>query len=443
MFLGNRLRHCLGACCILTLLLSQNASGQDWRDTIGYAKLKELFKDKLEDGSGVRVSLVEPSGGPDPSNPEFSGKTLKFLADVKGGPSGHATTVGSILFGNTKGLVPGVTDITTFEATEWVTKRSQLGTRKDPSANPYAVQNHSYIGNDEKEPIATESLARFDYVVVRDRVTAIVGMNNGASTTLPQIYCQAYNGISVGRSDGAHSYGTTVLGQAGRVKPEIVAPAGTTSEATPMVSAVVALLHHKASNMEATDARLPEVMKAIVLAGASRSKMAAWDQATSPEGIIVRPIDDVFGAGEVNVYNSYRILYSGEFDGSSEDQVSKMSGLFGWDYGESIEPGKPLKWTVELKKEQGPRDLFLLLTWNAEYGNSKRAFSPKMRLPNMSLELRKSDGSSGGNRVAKSDSPVDNIEAISIKSLPPGKYTFGVETDLSTDFGIAWGFFSP
>ncbi len=61
----------------------------------------------------------------------------------------------------------------------------------------------------------------------------------------------------------------------------------------------------------------------------------------------------------------------------------------------------------------------------------------------MSLELRKSDGSSGGNRVAKSDSPVDNIEAISIKSLPPGKYTFGVETDLSTDFGIAWGFFSP
>ncbi len=61
-----------------------------------------------------------------------------------------------------------------------------------------------------------------------------------------------------------------------------------------------------------------------------------------PEGIIVRPLDDIFGAGEVNVYNSYRILYAGEFDGSSEDQVSKMSGLFGWDYGESIEPGKPL-----------------------------------------------------------------------------------------------------
>ncbi len=152
MFLGIRLRHSLGAFCILTsLLASQNAFGQDWRDTIGYAKLKELFKDKLEDGSGSAFPWSNRAVALIPPTQMSSGKTLKFLADVKGGPSGHATTVGSILFGKTKGLVPGVTDITTFEATEWVTKRSQLGTRKDPSANPYAVQNHSYIGNDEKE----------------------------------------------------------------------------------------------------------------------------------------------------------------------------------------------------------------------------------------------------------------------------------------------------
>jgi len=65
---------------------------------------------------------------------------------------------------------------------------------------------------------------RLDYAIVRDGFTAVVGVNNGDSTTLPELLSQSYNTISVGRSDGKHGHGLTVLDGQGRIKPELVVP---------------------------------------------------------------------------------------------------------------------------------------------------------------------------------------------------------------------------
>ena len=122
-----------------------------------------------------------------------------------------------------------------------------------------------------------------------------------------------YNGISVGVSDGTHRYGTTTYDGAGRTKPEIVAPGGIpgsnpatqyTSFATPIVTAAAALLIDAAGSNAAAKDQLS--LKAILLAGADKSISANWDQTPT------RPIDDVYGAGELDIYQSYFIQQGGQ-----------------------------------------------------------------------------------------------------------------------------------
>src|SRR5512147_287601 len=80
-------------------------------DDIGYTALQTQLGAATPTGAAVRVAQVEApindvSGGadpifmPDPSNPDFTGKTL---TPVSGNPSGsyssHATTVGTLFYG--------------------------------------------------------------------------------------------------------------------------------------------------------------------------------------------------------------------------------------------------------------------------------------------------------------------------------------------------------
>lgn len=155
---------------------------------------------------------------------------------------------------------------------------------------------------------------------------------------MPHIYGQSYNSLVVGLSNGNHSRGQTTNGVAGRTKPDIVAPRslGATSFATPVVSSTAALLHSAANSFGYNDARSPEAMKAIIMAGADKTAVPTWSNTRT------RPLDSVYGAGQVDVYNSYRILEAGQFDGSASFTISD-SGLKGWDYGE-INASQDLFW---------------------------------------------------------------------------------------------------
>ena len=72
-----------------------------------------------------------------------------------------------------------------------------------------------------------------------------------------------------------------------------------------------------------TDGARSEVIKAMLMAGATKGEFANWIDPTT--GLVnpwnrtqTRPLDDVFGAGELNVYNSYLIGIGGKQSASAE-----------------------------------------------------------------------------------------------------------------------------
>jgi hypothetical protein len=281
---------------------------------------------------------------------------------------------------------------------------------------------------------AVNLLRRFDHVADRDDVTMVVGVANNSAAALPQLMGQAYNVISVGRQDGNHSDGPTTLYGPGRVKPEIVAPGGTqTSFTTAMVSSAAALLHARAQNVGNSDAGRSEVIKASLLAGATKDEFPGWSRTTT------RPLDSRFGAGELNIYNSYFITSGGEFDGTTSGPGVSVARM-GWDYGEMISPANPLYYNLDFGGTQSIAELSVILAWNMHIldGDPSAQFNPVEQLADMTLRLYDSSGSFLGTLIDQSISSVDNVEHIFALNLAPGTYTLEVASNMATDFGLAW-----
>ncbi|XZE33603.1 PEP-CTERM sorting domain-containing protein [Pirellulaceae bacterium SH501] len=427
---------CFGA-SLLIFPFSPRALCQ-YQESVGYNRLVQELNQRgiaIPNGAGLRVGLVEARVGgfyfPNSVLPEFSGKTFINLGpDASPSSSGHANGVGSLFFGNTGSMAAGVTQIDVYEADRFVLTQQGLNPNLQPQATNVAVMNHSYIGNLSPSSEGVEANARMDYTVTRDGFTNVVALNNGVGTP-PQIYAQSYNSIVVGRSDGQHSYGFTNIGVTGRTKPDIVAPQGTTSSSTPVVSSAATMLHSAANSLNMTNARAPEVMKAILMAGADKTPFNSWSNTST------RPLDPIFGAGEVDVYNSYKILEGGEFNGS--DVFSSVdSGLHGWDLG-SIEAGDSQFWTFEISPGNSISEASALLTWNARYEDAQGNFDlSQFTVANMSMRLYEANGASLGSMVALSDSPVDNVEHLYLRNLSSGRYALEISSDIATRFGLAW-----
>ena len=114
---------------------------------------------------------------------------------------------------------------------------------------------------------------------------------------------------------------------AGRTKPEIVAPGGIaglnsatqyTSFATPNITAAAAFLIYAPGSKSNTAAKDQLTLKATLRAGADKSISANWDQSPT------RPIDDVYGAGELDIYQS--ISSSKVANKSQAAQSARMGG---------------------------------------------------------------------------------------------------------------------
>ncbi|MEM7791810.1 MAG: hypothetical protein AAF546_10450, partial [Verrucomicrobiota bacterium] len=293
----------------LSLLFTLSSSiSTAYRDDVRFTELSEeltLRGIAIPTGTNITVTQVEASSSseednylPDATNPEFSGKTI-IDQTQGGGTSSHATTVGVNLFGNETSIAPGISTIDVYFANEWLSSEGWSTGFRTPSESN-SLQNHSWISI----TTSTAPTLRMDYAVVQDGFLPIAGLNNSTTTTVPTVYGSIYNGITVGRSDGGHSQGGTVYDTAGRLKPEIVAPSGATSFATPIITATAALLIENAGNDTAAKDQL--TLKAILLAGADKSAVSAWSQTAS------QPIDTVYGAGQIDVYESYFIQEGGQ-----------------------------------------------------------------------------------------------------------------------------------
>ena len=417
--------------------------GQAFKDAIGFNDLVDKYGDSLADGASIRASMVEAPNNsnnhfPDVNSPELQDKTVWDGTGGRTNVSGHASRVSRTLVGNTTSLTPGVADLTVFEANDWIDRITGYENGGDPlqqvngNGDLFHVQNHSYIGNGYTDAEATDILQRLDFMVNRDNSTIVVGTNNAGG--LPDLLVNGYNTITVGRTTGNHANGTTSFYGSGRVKPEIVAPEGATSWATPMVGSAAILLRDTATG----NGNQNEVIKALLLGGATKEEFSSWSRTST------RPLDTNRGAGELNIFNSYEMLLAGEQDGSSiELGVEVME--YGWDYESGIDDGESRYYTIDSTGDI--EDLSVLLTWNINVQDddpSAGVFSASTFLADLNMELYDSAGNVLGDLIDSSVSTEHNVEHIYLESLAAGRYTLRVSNDSGVvglqDYGLAWRF---
>jgi hypothetical protein len=425
------------------MALAMPASAQ-WKDDVGYTRLRNEVGDALEDGSGVEVAVAEARVGgnylPDFDDPEFAGKTITDASDLPSDTSGHATGVFRNFVGNTISMAGGVTDITLYEAPDWADRVLGYATGRDPELPTFKIQSNSWIGNFGTDTAAALNfLHRVDYTVNESDVLMVGGTsNNRNANALPDVLVNGYNSLIVGRSDGNHAAGFTDFYGAGRVKPDIVAPQGSTSNATPVVASAAGLLHEAGAG---TNAVRSETMRAILMAGATKVEPEFAEAPNQPwNRTTTRPLDERFGAGELNVYNSYQILQGGEF-AASAGQPTFAVGLNGWSYVEQIADGENLYYDFVVGDLQRLDDFSIMLNWNIEVTDlnpDEAIFDPETSLANLDMRLFDSSDEFLGSLVDASLSSVDNLEHIFTGNLRTGRYTLEISADGATDFGLAW-----
>jgi hypothetical protein len=174
----------------------------------------------------------------------------------------------------------------------------------------------------------------------------------------------------------------------------------------------------------------PQVIKAILMAGADKSKFPAWDRTPT------RPLDDRFGAGELNVYNSYHILKAGQQAASSIAAVANT----GWDY-TSVAAGAPQYYYFDITGNSTDR-LSALLSWNRIITDSNPdpdTWTPSAYVPNLNLRLYSATGFALGAQVDSSVSALDNVQCIYQTTLPAGRYALEVTAASgSANYALAW-----
>jgi hypothetical protein len=461
-FLGARAGIIRQSAVAVAVAFGAAFTGSAVADQVGLQELSARLGSSLPRGVGVPVCQVEANTegglsfyGPDLTRSEFAGKTFTPMSGIMNA-SWHATTVGTSFYGQGTSIAPGITSIFNYEANAWLNGFLLVNNSSAPSVPPGGsrIMNHSWIGS-AGSATDNQILRRLDFQANRDGTLHATGLNNNAGSTLLALLSCSYNGIAVGRTDGAHSYGLTPIGTdgPGRMKPDIVAPGAATSWATPVVAAAAALMQQVAaepplsSNPSAAD---PTVIKAVLMAGAVHSE--TWSNAPTASGDsrgeAVRPLDPIFGAGVVNVDRAHRILTGGEQDGSLAVPEDATLRAAGWDYTQ-IAAGTNTHWRLRLY-DAAP-EFSVIATWR-RLPSSNFAVAPSV--PTIRLRLFRVEGTTlipltgedgaayyeSGN-VASTSAP-DNVQHIYVRGLAAGEYVIQAQrlgsSGTPAPTGVAW-----
>ncbi|GMV96819.1 MAG: hypothetical protein AMXMBFR83_11790 [Phycisphaerae bacterium] len=369
------------------LCLAGSAPGA-WQDDVGYTALKAELGPQTPDGTGMTVTQVEgdESGSsglhkyvPDVTSSEFLGKTITDVTGL-GGASIHATRVGNHIYGLTLSMAPGITLIDAYENVGWWGDDFlRVQGSAPPRPETRRIQNHSWIGNFVTNSANVDALRRLDLVVERDGVVVCAGVNNydpqvPSTRNMPRLMCSAYNCIAVGLANGNASYGPTLVEVAGRCKPDLVAVATNqvTSYATGVVSsaAAVMLAAQEAggalSELPARRRRVAQALltKALLMAGAV--KPTGWRKGfatPSTDGSV--PLDYRYGAGTLNVAESYHILAAGRFPAAAAPApaATSVGPATGWDYAD-LAAGQTRYYFIEVPAGQVAARFSAMLVWN-------------------------------------------------------------------------------
>ncbi|EIP98667.1 hypothetical protein OpiT1DRAFT_03130 [Opitutaceae bacterium TAV1] len=367
---------------------------------------------------------------PNTADARFSGVTFtnkSASANPPTGTSGHATTTGGLIYGN-NGMGFGITEVDTYLADHWIGNGflNTDGITTAPAIETRDVQNHSWVsGPETTAEEARAVLSRLDYAIQRDDFVAVVGVNNGKNNDRP-LLSAAYNVISVGRSDGAHSSTPTADGVQ---RPHIVVPVGTTSDATAVVSAAAALLIGAARDAGAgfADGDKSETVKALLLAGATT--LPGWSRQSETS-----PLDPVQGAGQLNIFNSYHILAAGQQSGATLPEGAAVAST-GWDYA-GISSGETISYRFNLDAQ---KNMTVALTWNAIWSGSNYD-DLTLSLANLDLWLYEVGVDGSLSLVQQSLSTEENLEFIRVNGLAAGEYLIQVSllSEGDIEYALAW-----
>ena len=274
-------------------------------------------------GAGVRVAQPEAY---DPGttnwevNPDTVGQPVSlfkyFSSDgtstsypnTLSGASGHAGGVGNEFYGILGGVATNVMHVDNYEANYFYNNIvGSMANINDP------VINQSFTFGPQTIWMQQQIDTAYDNYSVANKTLFISAANN-YGTTAPNStnVCApgtSYNCISVGayqNGSSANSLGPTI--DNGRCKPDITAPSGETSFSTPQVAGAAAVLMQAGlrsdGGSDTNSAADIRTVKALLLNGAV--KPSDWTN-TAPS-----PLDFHYGAGVLNVFNSYKQLTGGK-----------------------------------------------------------------------------------------------------------------------------------
>lgn len=474
----------VGLAIFQILLCQPSLAGH--QDDVGLTRLKVELGTAMPSGSGVPVTQVEAlSNGcymPDPADGQFTSAPAKTLINKTNTSiciSSHATGVGRLFYGNLSSLSPGVTAIDVYEALDWVgigfleVGVTYAGKPIQPfygwptvKASPSRVVNHSWVAGTS----GSDALRRLDFVVEADELIQVAALNNG-STNRP-IWADAFNAVTVGRSDGVHPRGTSALDAdypAGRTKPDLVAPLTVTSSTTPVLASAAALLvevgrdpslstepvQPSTTNRDGVtirNAERTEAVKAALMAGADRvtaNPTAAnlTDYRADPANRSANGLDRRFGAGQINVFHGYHILAAGEQNSAEDDPGGQ--GVIGWT-GFDVDPafggsgGTNATASYFFTADDSRRMLAASLVWNLDiHGGTWNNFNGAATLYNLDLSLHDVTDPLHPRLVAGSAGAADNTENLCVPLAPGRSYRLQVspghgQGPFQFDFALAW-----
>jgi hypothetical protein len=420
--------------CSFASLLSIHAADLD---AIGVTLLRQ-FDPSLR-GNGVRVALVEsPLDGSIPppfendpasvSQPaslftfySSSGTTTGVYPNTAGSDSWHADVVGANFYSPTNGPAPNVTHVDNYEAEFFFNSVVAPG-----ASMPARVANQSFIFQASFEDLVNTN---YDNYIAQHRTIFVSGIFG--ENAMPPLCAPAtsYNGIGVGFYNGFFIPGPT---SDGRCKPDIVSPEvlhfpnSAVSYCTPYVSGSVAVLVQAGGRGDGgsntNGARDVMTVKALLLNGALKPN--GWTNGPTT------PLDARYGAGVVNVFNSWSQLKGGQHGPIETTSVgtgtahppgpsgANESSLVGWDTNlistASAAQDKIHHYYFNLSGS-ALRTLTATLVWN------RQRFKSSINDLNLFLY-----DTSNSNLVASSVSPVDNVEHLSLPQLAPGRYDLQV-----------------
>jgi hypothetical protein len=445
--------------------LGQMAARAQNLDTIGVTLLQTVTTNL--NGAGIRVAQPEAnvdSNTNDPSAFEVkpatvnqpaglftyisaAGTTNTFSNSV-GNESGHADNVAGYFYGIPGSVATNVAHVDNYDAEFFYTNYVANSLLSD-SGDSVVNQSFTFDALTVSDQQMVDS--QYDNYAVQNHTLLVSAANNADNSVTVCAPGTSYNCISVGAYANFtyyNSIGPTI--DNGRAKPDITAPANATSFSTPQVAGAAAVLMQAGlrgdGGSDTNSAANIRTVKALLLNGAI--KPADWTN-NAPS-----PLDTRYGAGVLNVFNSYEQLTGGKhgyivsmsvFTNSPHPPTGAtgtVSVLSGWDFNTNTSSSSSdgvnhYYFNVINDVNSATFTATITLVWNRHLN--------KTNINNLDLFLYDAISS---NLVACSTSLVDNIEHIWVPHLTQGRYDLqvlkkgGSYVSANETYALAYEFFS-